>query len=350
MLNGKKILIEDGVGIGDLVMTTPGLRKIKELYPGAIITFVTFGNNLPVITRLPYIDICEKWDNSLCGRLHSLKVIAAQDYVIFRSYQPTLMRFAYYLRVQHRAGSCKEKNHSSIWMQRFPFNNDAQDCWDGEFVANQFAAGLGVPLPIDFRCDVSAPNGEEMAQVEQLLTQEGGSSPYVVVVPFTDSGVSLSYEVVSAAVSYIRDNYGYSVIFVNARKNPMIEKCVREIGEGVFDFAGKTNLMQLIALLKGASYGFTVDTGIMHILGALNIPTVAVFTSDVPEVWAPRKNCLPLRNPCPQSPCRGAVRDACSGDKCNKYLNVADICSAIDAVLGRGTIGSAEGNPGIRLR
>ena len=333
MLNGKRILIEDGVGIGDLVMITPGLRKIKELYPEAIITFVTFGNNLPIVSRLPYIDKCEKWDNSLRGRMHSLRVIASQDYVIFRSYQPTLMRFAYYLRIPHRAGSCKAKNRSSVWMQRFPFNNDAEGCWDGEFVAGQLAAGLGVPLPIEHRCEVSSPNEDEVAQVDSLLKNAGVSSPYVVVVPFTDSGVSLSFEVVFAIVSYIRKKYGYSVIFVNAKKDPLIERCVREVGEGVFDFAGKTNLMQLIALLKGAAYGFTVDTGLMHIMGTFSIPMVAVFTSDLPEIWAPKENCLPIRNPCPHSPCRGAARQACTGDKCNKYLNISEICSAIDEIF-----------------
>ena len=33
MLSGKHILIENCPGLGDLVMVTPALRKIKELYP-----------------------------------------------------------------------------------------------------------------------------------------------------------------------------------------------------------------------------------------------------------------------------------------------------------------------------
>ena len=55
-LNGKHIFIEDGDGIGDLIMVTPTLRKIKELYPEAILTFATFGKCLEIVSRLPYID------------------------------------------------------------------------------------------------------------------------------------------------------------------------------------------------------------------------------------------------------------------------------------------------------
>lgn len=40
-LNGKNVLIESGGGIGDLIMFTPALRKLKEIYPDCCLTFLT---------------------------------------------------------------------------------------------------------------------------------------------------------------------------------------------------------------------------------------------------------------------------------------------------------------------
>lgn len=61
-LNDKHILIESGGGVGDLIMFTPALRRLKELYPSCILTFLTIDKTVDVINRIPYIDkvICIK--------------------------------------------------------------------------------------------------------------------------------------------------------------------------------------------------------------------------------------------------------------------------------------------------
>lgn len=41
-LNDKHILIESGGGVGDLIMFTPALRRLKELYPKCILTFFDY--------------------------------------------------------------------------------------------------------------------------------------------------------------------------------------------------------------------------------------------------------------------------------------------------------------------
>ena len=55
-LNGKYLLIENCPGIGDLIMCTPALRRLKEIFPHCILTIVSYENNLPIVSRLPYVD------------------------------------------------------------------------------------------------------------------------------------------------------------------------------------------------------------------------------------------------------------------------------------------------------
>ncbi len=56
MLNGQHILIENTPGIGDLLMLTPVLRRLKQLFPHCVLSVVSYAGNLPLVERLPYVD------------------------------------------------------------------------------------------------------------------------------------------------------------------------------------------------------------------------------------------------------------------------------------------------------
>ena len=83
-LNGKHVLIESGGGVGDLIMFTPALRRLKELHPQCILTFLTIDKTADVINRLPYIDkvICIRRGRFM-GRYRVLPDLVKQDYFVF---------------------------------------------------------------------------------------------------------------------------------------------------------------------------------------------------------------------------------------------------------------------------
>ncbi len=49
MLNGKHILIANTPGKGDLLMLTPALRRLKELYPRCVLSVVLYERNFPLV-------------------------------------------------------------------------------------------------------------------------------------------------------------------------------------------------------------------------------------------------------------------------------------------------------------
>ncbi|MCP4571987.1 MAG: lipopolysaccharide heptosyltransferase II [bacterium] len=59
-------------------------------------------------------------------------------------------------------------------------------------------------------------------------------------------------------------------------------------GAGLVDLAGKTNLMEAVSFLKGAEAFVGNDSGLMHLAGALGVPTVGIFGSSNPDWTAPR--------------------------------------------------------------
>jgi heptosyltransferase II len=58
-------------------------------------------------------------------------------------------------------------------------------------------------------------------------------------------------------------------------------------GQGVLNLAGKTSLRELMALLKRCRVFLTNDTGPMHVAVALGVPVVAIFGSTSPELTGP---------------------------------------------------------------
>jgi ADP-heptose:LPS heptosyltransferase len=58
---------------------------------------------------------------------------------------------------------------------------------------------------------------------------------------------------------------------------PEAEKIAAAIGASVVQFAGRTNLRQLLAILERAALFVSVPTGPMHLAAALRVPTVALY-------------------------------------------------------------------------
>jgi len=102
-------------------------------------------------------------------------------------------------------------------------------------------------------------------------------------------------------------------------------------GSKAFNLAGKTSLRELMSLLKFCRVFLTNDTGPMHVAAALGVPVVVIFGSTSPELTGPissneiRHQILKSNAPC--SPC--FLRECPIDFRCMNGIGVERVVEAV---------------------
>jgi len=100
----------------------------------------------------------------------------------------------------------------------------------------------------------------------------------------------------------------------------------RSRGKAV-SLAGKTNLKELIILIRNAKFVISNDSGPMHIAAACEIPVIAIFGPTNPVRTGPYGyNHIVLRSTLPCSPC---YKRRCKSVKCLKDITAEMVCEAV---------------------
>ncbi len=87
------------------------------------------------------------------------------------------------------------------------------------------------------------------------------------------------------------DRYGVTVGLTGAPNEVEFVESVRRMArhaDEIIVFAGKTTILQLIALLQRCRVFITNDSGPMHLAAAIGVPTIALFGPDTPTRYGPR--------------------------------------------------------------
>ena len=95
----------------------------------------------------------------------------------------------------------------------------------------------------------------------------------------------------------------------------------------LINLSGKTNLWEAIHLISQCRLFISNDSGLMHIAGALNIPTIAIFGSTNPFTTAPMGNkSVIVRKEVSCGPC---LKKTCPTDfRCMRMISVEDVFKA----------------------
>ena len=188
-LNGKRILMTTGGGLGDMICFTPALRRMKELYPDVRITFMTKRGNHEVMQGLPYLEkVIYIIRGKAFGRYRVLPDFWHQDAVVFTDWQPQLLLFSKLFRIPVRAGIPRPGHTLDGFLTKHLKTNvmKSRD-YAAETNARLFSEALGIKLdgPMD-RLDVAMPSERVRRETAALLESIGleDGQPFLLLSPF----------------------------------------------------------------------------------------------------------------------------------------------------------------------
>lgn len=329
-IQGKKIMITCGGGVGDLIMYTPALRALKQ-QTGCHITFVT-PQNKEIIDGLPFIDeVVEIRRKVFGGRFRKLHKVIGMEAVIFTDWQPYLMLAAKMAGVPVRAGFVRKGKAVSRFINR-PLTQvwHASNRYVAETHAMVFAEALGIRLVGEMtRPEVASLQAKDCRHVDQLL-QAIGLNPgaeFVLLSPYTGFELRNWPEIEAKKfVQAYEKKYGYPVVVIGTK-----EKELAATDLARYSLMGKTTLLELVELIKRAKLLITPDSGPMHIAGAVGTPVVSLFSKDLPSRWAPKRKSQPIYLQMPCSPCTDEqARQCTNGVRCMRDITAELVLDAIE--------------------
>lgn len=132
----------------------------------------------------------------------------------------------------------------------------------------------------------------------------------------------------AVAAEIIRE-YGATIILFGSKQDQDVTDAIATTIKGnCLNLAGKTSVQEVMALIARCHAFITNDSGLMHVAGAMNIPTVAIFGSTNPVTTSPpgERNII-IRKPVDCSPC---LKTVCPTDfRCMNLIGVEEVVAAV---------------------
>jgi ADP-heptose:LPS heptosyltransferase len=273
----SKFLIIRFSSIGDIVLTSPVVRSLKQAHPDAEVHFLTKSAYAPLLHPNPYIDRIHAFDGDWRNCISALKKHRFTHILDLHSNLRSL-RVKLALR---RPSSTFNKQNINKYLLTKPLLRPLAGTI--AHVVERYGATLH-PLGIQLDqegLDFFLPEGKE-AEAKDILQQHlhTPQPAFAVVLGATHR---TKRWIPAQFVSFL-NQLGKSAVLLGG---PDIREEADEIIAGLevpyLDAVGKYDLFTSAALMKACQQVITHDTGLMHIAAAFQQPMVTLWGNTVPE-------------------------------------------------------------------
>lgn len=267
----KKILIIRFSSIGDIVLTTPVIRCLKEQLPGAAIHYLTKKENEPILRGNPHITKTWLYEGDFSSLLPELKA-EKFDYIadLHRNFRSRYVC----LRLGTRSASFPKLNIRKYLAVRLHL-----DILPDVHIVDRYFRAVG-PLGVKNDgqgLDYFIPAGDEVADGELPETHRKGFIAMVI-------GGKHNTKIFPAdRVAELCLRLGRPVVLLgSAADRPRGEEIREAAGDLVFNACGRFSLNGSASLVRQSVTVATNDTGLMHVAAAFRKPVVSFWGNTVP--------------------------------------------------------------------
>jgi lipopolysaccharide heptosyltransferase II len=352
--NARSVLCVRLDAMGDVLMTTPALRALRESLPDRRVTLLTSPSGAEAAALVPWVDeviVYEApWlkataprslpgpDFAMIDRLRLARFDAAAIFTVYsQNPLPTAM-LCYLAGIPRRLAHCRENPYQLLtdWVA---------DPEPEKLVRHEVRRQLDLVSAIgchaaDERMAVRIP-GRARRRVEEWLEEQGldRGRPWVVIHPGSTAPSRRyppeSYTEVARELVLV---HGVPVVFTGgAAERGEIERIrLGMAGAPSLCLAGELDLGELAALISGAPLLVSNNTGPVHVAASVGTPVVDLYALTNPQhtPWG-----VPHRVLNHDVPCKYCYKSVCpeGHHDCLRLVRPGQVVDAAIELLGIGT-------------
>lgn len=301
--NPRRILVVQLGDIGDVVLTLPALKALRNNFPKATIEVAVREKAALLLEGSTFTDrilSVDRHKNNAPGLGHQAGLLA---HIAFNRFDlaielrtGTRGAFLSFLSgATHRIGRYSKDDflRNKLFTHLvYPENEDRQHSVDHNL---NILAPLLPSLYSKDSEDLKAPcltlPPEILQKMGRRIRQQMPLPKKTIVLhPFSIwSYKELTREQYVGLIQHIKSTHDcYLVITGSGEERIKAQEIIDMSGREVFNFAGKTLIIEMAGLLKLATLVISIDTSAIHIAAAVNTPTVSIFGPSSQTNWAPR--------------------------------------------------------------
>lgn len=317
-----KILIIRFSSIGDIVLTTPVIRCIKQQIRGVELHYITKQKFSSVISSNPYIDKLYTIKESTFEIIDQLKK-ENYDYVIDLHHNVRTLKLK--LALGKKSYSFRKLNWEKMLMVYFKINKLPKV----HIVDRYFETLTSIGVINDHKgLDYFIPE-KDIINIASYLPPQFQNGYEVLV-------VGGSYYTKQIPINKLKEICTHTLkplILLGGKEDAIIAEEVHQaFKHKTINACGKLNLNQSASIIEQANRVITTDTGLMHIAAAFKKDIISVWGNTIPEfgmsAYLPGKNSkiLEVKNlPC--RPCSKLGHHSCPKKhfKCMNDIDVSKI-------------------------
>jgi lipopolysaccharide heptosyltransferase II len=285
--------------MGDLLMTTPAFRAIKESIPHSRITLLCSEACREVVPLIPTIDDHiiyhapwmkassledSSYDESIIKMLRFRRFDAAIIFNVFSQNPLAAAYLCYLANIPKRLSYCRENPYQLLthWIKdpeiTDPNRHEVQRQLDlvGEINCHTNNSRLDILVTKNIQDKVKKILGLRNIDIYK---------PIIVVHPGA-SALSRQYppELFAQAINHLSQRIESQIIFTGTKQEvPLVKNIQNKIEHATYSLAGALNFSELCALISFASVLITNNTGPSHIAAAVGTPVVVLYALTNPQ-------------------------------------------------------------------
>ena len=294
----KNILCIRPDNMGDLIMSAPAIRALKESF-GAKITILTSSMAKPVanhiaeideviIFDLPWVKSKKKQDtnsfNEVAAFLKERNFDAAVIFTVFSQSPLPSALVAYLAGIPRVLAYCRENPYHLLtdWVP---------DPEPYDYIRHQVRRDLDLVATVgatasDERLRLNV-NEDLWTQVAEKLSAIGFDTgrPWLIIHPgVSEKKREYPLEAWVEAAKIMANNIGCQLLITGSDyEKHLADELQLQIGHGTFSAAGLFSLGEFICLVKHAPLMLSVNTGTIHIAAAVGTPVVVLYAQTNPQ-------------------------------------------------------------------